>query len=110
MMARQGASQCKGDEVVSEKFMKILKEVGKSTKEAALETLRDIISDAGVELKRAGDQGRSEVASALFNGNGFVLYGPGQDISKYQEPTPNVTQVHEAPEVKVEEQSQGIEM
>ncbi len=95
---------------MSEKFMKILKEVGKSTKKAALETLRDIISDAGVELKRAGDQGRSEVASALFTGNGFVLYGPGQDISKYQEPAANITQVHEAPQVQIEEQSQGMEM
>jgi hypothetical protein len=32
----------------------------------------------GAELKRLGTQGSMELASALFNGHGFVPYGPGQ--------------------------------
>ncbi len=32
----------------------------------------------GAELKRLGTQGAMELASALFNGHGFVPYGPGQ--------------------------------
>ncbi|MBC7820634.1 MAG: hypothetical protein IAG10_27430 [Planctomycetaceae bacterium] len=30
------------------------------------------------ELSRLGTQGTMELASALFSGNGFVPYGPGQ--------------------------------
>lgn len=30
------------------------------------------------ELSRLGTQGTMELASALFNGHGFVPYGPGQ--------------------------------
>ncbi len=41
-------------------------------------SLSNILSDIGSELGRLGVQGQMEMASALFNGNGFVPYGPGQ--------------------------------
>ena len=41
-------------------------------------TLSNILSDVGAELGRLGVQGQMEMASALFNGNAFVPYGPGQ--------------------------------
>lgn len=39
---------------------------------------RNGVREAGAELSRLGVQGGMELASALFNGNGFVPYGPGQ--------------------------------
>jgi hypothetical protein len=41
-------------------------------------SLSNILSDIGSELSRLGVQGQMEAASALFNGNAFVAYGPGQ--------------------------------
>lgn len=41
-------------------------------------SLSNILSDIGSELGRLGVQGQMEAASALFNGNAFVPYGPGQ--------------------------------
>ncbi len=40
--------------------------------------LRNILSDVKAELSRLGTQGQMELASAIFNGNAFVPYGPGQ--------------------------------
>jgi|GEM_PF-2101090 hypothetical protein len=40
--------------------------------------LKKILNDLGNETKRLGTQGAMELASALFNGHGFVPYGPGQ--------------------------------
>ena len=40
--------------------------------------LKDLVPEAKAELGRLGTQGSMELASALFNGNGFVPYGPGQ--------------------------------
>ncbi len=40
--------------------------------------LKDAPQEIGDELKRLGVQGQMEMASALFNGNAFVPYGPGQ--------------------------------
>lgn len=37
------------------------------------------VSQAKSELGRLGTQGTMELASALFNGHGFVPYGPGQN-------------------------------
>jgi hypothetical protein len=37
----------------------------------------------GTELKRLGTQGATEVASALYQGNGFTPYGVGQDIDRF---------------------------
>lgn len=40
--------------------------------------LSEIGPEVGAELKRLGTQGQMELANALFNGNAFVPYGPGQ--------------------------------
>lgn len=45
---------------------------------AAAPGLADLKGQAGAELQRLGTQGSMELASALFNGHGFVPYGPGQ--------------------------------
>ena len=38
----------------------------------------DVLPDISAEMGRMGTQGTMELAAALFNGNGFVPYGPGQ--------------------------------
>jgi hypothetical protein len=40
--------------------------------------LKNMGPELAAELKRLGTQGQMEFASALFNGNAFVPYGPGQ--------------------------------
>jgi hypothetical protein len=40
--------------------------------------LSSIVGDIGAELKRLGVQGQMEMASAIYGGNAFVPYGPGQ--------------------------------
>jgi hypothetical protein len=45
---------------------------------ALLPGTKDIVPEAKAELSRLGTQGSMELASALFNGHGFVPYGPGQ--------------------------------
>jgi hypothetical protein len=87
---------------VAEKFMDILNNVGEGVSAAAPGlSLSKILSDVGAEVSRLGDQGRSEIAAALFNNNGFVLYGPGQDISKHEE------KAVEAPAIEIEEQKRS---
>jgi len=39
----------------------------------------DVVKEVSAELGRLGVQGQAEMASALFNGNGFVQYGAGQN-------------------------------
>jgi hypothetical protein len=41
-------------------------------------TGQEIFSQAAPEVGRLGTQGSMELASLLFNGHGFVPYGPGQ--------------------------------
>jgi hypothetical protein len=74
--------------------------------EASLsERFRDMMTDRvipeiGAELKRLGVQGQMELANALFNGNSFVPYGPGQY-------TPSQEQGHEPePAMDTPEQQQ----
>lgn len=50
--------------------------------------LQSLVPEAKAELSRLGTQGSMELASALFNGSGFVPYGPGQY-------TPSVQQTNE---------------
>lgn len=50
----------------------------KDAVQAVAPGLKDLVPEATAELKRLGTQGSMELASALFNGNGFVPYGPGQ--------------------------------
>ena len=40
--------------------------------------LKNLIPDVKAEMSRMGTQGAMELASAIFNGDGFVPYGPGQ--------------------------------
>lgn len=40
--------------------------------------LADIVPEVSSEMGRLGTQGSMELASALFNGDAFVPYGPGQ--------------------------------
>jgi len=66
--------------------------------------LSDIMSDVGAEVGRLGVQGQMEMASAIFSGNTFVPYGPGQY-------TPSAENTVAAPEVpQIEEPSRGMEM
>jgi hypothetical protein len=53
----------------------------KGVKEAVLVVapgLKDVVHETKAEMSRLGTQGAMELASALFNGHGFVPYGPGQ--------------------------------
>jgi len=40
--------------------------------------LKSFGPEVKAEMSRMGTQGAMELASALFNGDGFVPYGPGQ--------------------------------
>jgi hypothetical protein len=56
-------------------------EMFKSIKDAVQEFfpgLKNAGPEVKAELSRMGTQGAMELASALFNGHGFVPYGPGQ--------------------------------
>lgn len=44
--------------------------------------LADIVPEVSSEIGRLGTQGSMELASALFNGDAFVPYGPGQYTSE----------------------------
>jgi len=59
------------------------------------ERLGDIVPEVGAEISRLGTQGSMEVASALFNQNAFVPYGPGQYTPSTPEPQPEVEQQQE---------------
>jgi len=53
----------------------------KSVKDAVQEIapgLKNFGPEVKAEMSRMGTQGAMELASALFNGDGFVPYGPGQ--------------------------------
>ena len=56
------------------RFMEIIQNVG--------ETLSGPMAEIGQEMKRLGVQGQMEMASAIFNGNAFVPYGPGQKVTE----------------------------
>jgi type IV secretion system protein VirD4 len=66
---------------LSERRVTSMKEIAKQMFDAALAIapgLKNLGPEVGAELKRLGTQGGMELASALFNGDGFVPYGPGQ--------------------------------
>lgn len=50
----------------------------KESVQAVAPGLKDLIPETKAEISRMGTQGSMELASALFNGNAFVPYGPGQ--------------------------------
>jgi hypothetical protein len=50
----------------------------KESIQEAMPGLKNLVPDVKAEFSRLGTQGAMELASALFNGNSFVPYGPGQ--------------------------------
>jgi hypothetical protein len=90
---------------MSEKFMDILKNVGETISQAA-PGLKNAVSEIGAEMKRLGVQGQMEMASAIFNGNAFVPYGPGQRITEAEK----AIEAPEAPAIESPEQSHGRSM
>ncbi len=66
--------------------------------------LNDILSDVGAELGRLGTQGQMELASALFNGDAFVPYGPGQYTPEQSVEAPVVEQ----PAIQEPDQGMGM--
>lgn len=68
------------------------------------EIFKEILADVGAEMSRLGTQGQMEMASAIFNGDGFVPYGPGQIT-----PEQNLEQATTV-EPQIEEMNQGYEM
>ena len=55
---------------------KWLEQLNQGVKEAA--------AQMGTELKRLGVQGSTEIMSAIYQGNGFVPYGVGQDVQRFE--------------------------
>jgi hypothetical protein len=86
-------------------FMDILKNVGETISKAA-PGLTNAIPEIGAELKRLGVQGQMEMASAIFNGNAFVPYGPGQRTTEAE----NAIEPPELPAIESPEQSHGRSM
>ncbi len=56
--------------------------------------IKNFVPEVGAEFKRLGVHGDMELASALFTGDGFVPYGPGQ-YTEAIEPEKGQEQVHE---------------
>jgi hypothetical protein len=52
--------------------------MSKNVASTLFESLKRPLSEINAELLRQGRQGANELASALFNGNAFVIYGSGQ--------------------------------
>lgn len=52
--------------------------------------LKNMVPDIKAELGRMGTQGSMELASALFNGDAFVPYGPGQYTPPVEQAAPEV--------------------
>lgn len=102
-----------------EKFAEILKPEPMGVMEAIKEgiqaiapglSLSNILHDVGSELGRLGVQGQMEAASALFNGNAFVPYGPGQYTPSTETPDHGLPiEAMKQPEMQ-QEQSLGREM
>lgn len=77
-----------------------MSETAKQLFEGLRAALREPVSQVKSELGRLGVQGSMELASALFNGSGFVPYGPGQYT-----PSPDQQQGHGLQQ----QQSRGME-
>lgn len=76
----------------------------KESVQAVAPGLKDLVPEAKAEMSRLGTQGSMELASALFNGSGFVPYGPGQY-------TPSITPGKDDPQQEQQHQQErgGIE-
>ena len=74
-------------------------------------SLSNILSDIGSELGRLGVQGQMEMASAIFNGNAFVPYGPGQYTPSERTPDHGLAiEALKQPEMQQEQDRGGREM
>lgn len=67
----------------------------KAGMEGVAEGLSNAGQEIGAEMSRLGTQGSMELASALFNGSGFVPYGPGQYTPDASQAEQNQEQGHE---------------
>ncbi len=66
----------------------------------------EIVKEVGEEMTRMGVQGQMEMASAIFNGNAFVPYGPGQRTTEAEK----AIEPPESPSIESPEQSHGRSM
>jgi len=66
----------------------------------------EILNEVGEEMKRMGVQGQMEMASAIFNGNAFVPYGPGQRTTEAEK----AIEPPDPPAIESPEQSHGRSM
>jgi hypothetical protein len=80
-------------------FFESLKE-GVLTIAPGLETIG---SDIGSEMGRLAMQGQSEIASALFTGNGYVPYGQGQTRGDSMD----ANEGQDAPKIEAPQQDRG---
>jgi hypothetical protein len=87
------------------KFLDILKNVGETIGQVA-PGLSNALPEIGAEMKRLGVQGQMEAASALFNGQAFVPYGPGQKATEAEK----AIEPAEQPTIESPEQSHGRSM
>lgn len=72
--------------------------------------LKQIGPEVGAEAHRLGGLGASELAAALFKGDPFVMYGPGQRAAKVEQEhsvfgpnEPSAEKGHEAEREKTRE-------
>jgi hypothetical protein len=72
--------------------------------------LNDILNDVGAEAGRLGIQGTAELAAALFNGNGFVQYGAGQNPVGIERETQQGVDAPAAEPLVTPEPNRGMEM
>jgi hypothetical protein len=72
--------------------------------------LNDILNDVEAEVGRLNTQATAELASALFNGSGFVQYGAGQNPVGIQRETEQGVEGPPVQQPAIEEPSRGMEM
>jgi hypothetical protein len=78
---------------------------GEKVKELLMEGLGRFGREVGAEFKRLAEHGAMEGGSALFQGHGYVPYGPGA----YRQDVAGPDREQGAPEVE-HQQEQGREM
>jgi len=91
------------------RFMDILKTVGEAVQQAP--GLSNAIADIKAEASRKVELGASELANALFHGQGFVLYGPNGRPAEHEKPNePEQEREPEQPQMESPQHTQGRSM
>jgi hypothetical protein len=92
---------------MSQKKQGFAAKVAEALKETVKENIQPgkILGDMGKELGRLAEQGKAELAGAMFNANAFVPYGAGQEPVK----TDKDQEKEKAKEAE-KEQDRGMEM